>query len=366
MNSFLHGIALASALVATAICAPSADGADVPKPRKQAEFEAATRLQIFLDRAEFAPGKIDGRYGEFTMKALALYRQSRGGDTRASLPSIAEGKGGKQTAVAPNIDDLNLAGIDPVFTTYTVTESDLRTIGEVPDSVPEQAKLKSLPYRDAAEAMAEKFHLDVDFLAELNPGRIKSIKAGDTLVVPNVEPFEVGAVEDLKPGGEISRRAAANDSDGETGETKPEPGRKTKEPPVTVTVQIDTQTNMLSVREGSKLVAAYPVTVGSDATLSPVGEWKVRGMEKMPTFRHDEAMLKAGVRSSKFHVLPAGPNNPVGVLWIQLNKKGIGIHGTNDPDRIGRSASHGCVRLANWDVVRLAGKVKASTPVVIQ
>jgi lipoprotein-anchoring transpeptidase ErfK/SrfK len=246
-----------------------------------------------------------------------------------------------------------------------VTESDLRTIGEVPDSVAEQAKVKSLPYRDAAEAMAEKFHMDVDFLAELNPGRTKSIKVGDALLVPNVEPFEIGAVEDLKPGGETARRAA-NDADGDVAEGKPEPGSKAKEPPVMVSVQIDTQTNMLSVREGAKLIATYPVTVGSDATLSPVGEWKVRGMEKMPTFRHDESMLKAGDRSSKFHVLPPGPNNPVGVLWIQLNKKGIGIHGTNDPDRIGRSASHGCVRLANWDVVRLAGKVKAGSRVEIQ
>ena len=85
----------------------------------------------------------------------------------------------------------------------------------------------------------------------------------------------------------------------------------------------------------------------------------------MPTFRYDEAMLKKGTRSGDFHMLPPGPNNPVGVIWIQLNKKGIGLHGTSDPDVIGRSASHGCVRLANWDVVRLAGKVKSGVPVSI-
>lgn len=107
------------------------------------------------------------------------------------------------------------------------------------------------------------------------------------------------------------------------------------------------------------------MTIGSERTESPVGDWKVRGVAKMPNFRHDKSMLKKGERSDKFHILPPGPNNPVGVVWIALNKKGIGLHGTSDPDSIGRSASHGCVRLANWDVVRLAGKVKAGVPVAI-
>ena len=122
---------------------------------------------------------------------------------------------------------------------------------------------------------------------------------------------------------------------------------------------------MLSVFEGGKLIAAYPVTIGSERTESPVGDWKVRGVAKMPNFRYDKAMLNKGERSGDFHLLPPGPNNPVGVIWIQLSKKGIGLHGTSDPDAIGRSASHGCVRLANWDIVRLAGKVKAGVPVSI-
>jgi len=71
-------------------------------------------------------------------------------------------------------------------------------------------------------------------------------------------------------------------------------------------------------------------------------------------------------RSSNFHMLPPGPNNPVGVVWIALNKKGIGILGTNDPDSIGRSASHGCIRLANWDIVKLAEMVKRGTNVEVE
>ena len=122
---------------------------------------------------------------------------------------------------------------------------------------------------------------------------------------------------------------------------------------------------MLGVFEGEKIVAAYPVTVGSGQTTSPIGEWKARGIVKLPTFRYDERMLKRGERSKNFHLLPPGPNNPVGVMWIALNKKGIGIHGTNEPDTIGHSVSHGCIRLANWDVVRFAAKIKPGVPVSV-
>src|SRR5436305_4797536 len=90
-----------------------------------------------------------------------------------------------------------------------------------------------------------------------------------------------------------------------------------------------------------------------------------RGVAKLPTFRWDERMLKRGERSKNFHILPPGPNSPVGVVWIALNKRGIGIHGTDDPDTIGQAVSHGCIRLANWDVVRLAAKVKAGVQVSV-
>jgi lipoprotein-anchoring transpeptidase ErfK/SrfK len=194
----------------------------------------------------------------------------------------------------------------------------------------------------------------------LNPGKTKTIKVGDHLNVPNVEPFELAAVKDLKVGSEIPS-TVANDIPDEEGQKdkSTQPGT----PPVSV--KIDIKTNMLGVFETDKLVAAYPVTVGSAQTASPIGEWKVRGVSKLPHFRYDEQMLKHGKRSGNFHMLPPGPNNPVGVIWIALNKKGIGLHGTETPETIGRAASHGCVRLANWDIVRLAEKVKSGVPVSI-
>ena len=130
-------------------------------------------------------------------------------------------------------------------------------------------------------------------------------------------------------------------------------------------MKIDTKTNMLGVFEADKLIAAYPVTIGSAQTASPIGDWKVKGVSKWPRFRYDEKMLKHGQRSGHFYMLPPGPRSPVGVLWIALNKKGIGIHGTATPDSIGHSVSHGCVRLANWDVVRLAERVRVGWSVSI-
>lgn len=345
-----------AAVLVTAFLTPMILAADAKPPRGKQALEAATRLQVFLDRAEFAPGKIDGRYGEFTLRALALYRQSRGEQSAPSAGEKPKEKG------APDVSGLDLASVEPVFIEYTVTEEDLKSIGELAKSIPAQAKEKSMPYETAAEAIAEKFHTDVDFLGELNPGKIKTIKAGDVLAVPNVQPFELTDVKDLKPGSD----AAANDAEADDSPDKATPANKEAAGEANaMAVHIDVKTNMLTVLQGQKIIAAFPVSVGSERTGSPVGDWKVRGVAKMPTFRYDKAMLNKGERSSDFHVLPPGPNNLVGVIWIQLTKKGIGLHGTNEPDAIGRNASHGCVRLANWDVVRLAAKIKGGVPVSI-
>lgn len=329
-----------------------------------AQTEAATRLQIFLDRSNFSPGKIDGRYNELTWKALSLYRQARGEQPQSS-PHGAKGN------VAPDTSGLDLSSIEPVFITYSVTETDLQNVGNLPGSPEQQAKLKALLYRNAADAIAEKFHCDVHFLDQLNPGKSKSIKPGDQLRVPNVQPFELGQVKEIKPGSEINAPAANELPDGPD-KTPTEQPPASQNPPATSSspvppssVKIDTKTNMMGVFEGDKLVAAYPVTVGSAQTASPIGDWKVKGIAKWPRFRYDEKMLKHGERSRHFFMLPPGPRNPVGVLWIALNKKGIGIHGTARPDSIGHSVSHGCIRLANWDVVRLAERLKLGTAVSI-
>jgi len=265
--------------------------------------------------------------------------------------------------VAPDVTGLDLASVDPVFIPYSVTEADLQSIGTLPKKPAQQAKLKFLPYRDAADAIAEKFHSDIHFLEQLNPGKLKAIKPGDQIMVPNVEAFELASVKNIKPGSEVNSQAA-NEMEDQQGTQTPNPNESAA-PSSNVAVMVDTKTNILEVREGEKLMAAYPVTVGSAQTASPIGEWKVHRITKMPTFRWDEEMLKHGKRSGNFYLLRPGPRNPVGVMWIALNKKGIGIHGTNDPGSIGHAASHGCIRLANWDVVRLATKIKPGNNVSI-
>jgi len=328
-----------------------------PKAGK-ADIEAATRLQVFLDRANFSPGKIDGRYNELTRKALALYRESQGEQRKISSPQPKA-----KSNLAPDVTGLDLASVNPVFIPYTVTEADLQSIGPLPKEPPAQAKLKFLPYRDPADAIAEKFHCDVHFLEQLNPGKLKNVKAGDQLMVPNVEPFDLASVKDIKPGSEVASQAA-NEMEDQTEGPSGSPGEN-KPAAANVAIKVDTKANTLEVHDGEKIIATYPVTVGSSQTASPIGEWKVRRITKMPTFRYDKEMLQHGERSGNFYMLPQGPRNPVGVMWIALNKKGIGIHGTNDPGSIGHAASHGCIRLANWDVVRLATKIKSGDSVSI-
>jgi lipoprotein-anchoring transpeptidase ErfK/SrfK len=374
----------------------------------EAEIEAATRLQVFLDRANFSPGKIDGHYNDFTLKAMALYRQSRGeataspqdygtttqqdqgteeaksegrkSDARDPRPEVTEKKGAKQKQssappkpdTAPDLSGIDLASVNPVFIQYTVTDADTQNIAPVPRGesaavAAAKAKLPALPYRDVGQEIAEKFHCDEKFLGELNPGKNgATLKPGDQLRVPNVEPFELEAVKNLKPGSEL-RADAANEMPDEAetapSETSPSPAGDATS---SVRIKVDVKTNMLGVFEGDKIVAAYPVTVGSGEMPTPIGEWKVRGVAKFPTFRYDEKMLKSGERGKDFYILKPGPNNPVGVIWIALNKRGIGIHGTDEPDMIGKVASHGCIRLANWDIVRLAERVKAGVPVEVK
>lgn len=298
-----------------------------PKP-DAARIEEVTKAQVFLDRAGFGPGKIDGRDGQFTRKALELYRRSQGQDAAAG-------------------DTLNLSGLDlskaePAFITYTVTDADLENVGELPEDIKAQGKLKWLPYATAAEAVAEKFHCDIDFLEERNPGRTAQIKPGDQLMVPNVEPFDLAELK------------------------KPRETKAPNDQPSPISIVVQTRDSVAEIYDGSRLIAAFPVTIGSGQTQSPLGEWKVKGVARLPEFRYDEKMLNEGTRSKDFVMLPPGPNNLVGILWIALDRDGIGLHGTSDPDLIGRSESHGCVRLANWDVVRLASYVQPGTPVSVR
>lgn len=266
--------------------------------------DQTVQLQIFLDARNFGPGVVDGREGEFTTKALQAYRLAHGlSDT--DLP--------------------DLSGIT-TYTTYVVSPDNITTLGRMAREPADIAQQKRLPYEGLGELIAERFHTTRGFLAELNPGQqIDLLPAGSVLRVPNVvRPFQADAF----PSAYTAALAGVS---------------------ATRRVIVDTSHRMLEVREGGRAIAAFPITPGSAEHPAPIGDWKVAGVAPWPWFRYDEGVLKRGERTESFFMFPPGPNSPVGILWVGLNRPGTGIHGTAYPETIGRAGSHGCIRLANWD-----------------
>jgi lipoprotein-anchoring transpeptidase ErfK/SrfK len=288
------------------------------------EREAQVRIQVFLDGSLFGPGKVDGLPGEFTAKAILNYQKAHGLEP---------------TGLAHN---LPIPEDAPAYTEYTVKVEDRKFIGSLPSRPSDQAHLQYLPYDSIAEFLTERFHCSRGLLEHLNPHiNIERLKVGDTVRVPAVKPFEIENV-----------RAIAQLPE------KPEyKGRR---------IHISRKERQLELIEGEALLASVPITPGSEALPTPPGKWRIYGITTMPSFRWDEGVLNHGVRTDQFFMLPPGPNNPVGVVWCALNRPGIGIHGTNQPETIGRAFSHGCMRVANWDVIRLVQMVTPGIPVVIE
>lgn len=283
---------------------------------------SATRLQIFLDNNDFGPGKIDGEMGEFFRKALLAYK-------RAHLMPLHG-----------TVDQWLLDQVPDTFTTFTIPPEAENFVGPTANKPSEQSKLKALKYGSLLELVAERFHSAEDYLRKLNPGmNLDTLKPGDTVKVPNVLPFKI---EDLHEGFAQPNPAFVN--------------RK---------VYVDTKERFLLIYDGDQLVAEFPITPGSTTLPAPIGVWKIAGIATLPVFRHDEGILNFGVKSDTAFILPAGPNNPVGILWMGLNKPHVGIHGTNNPETIGRAASHGCIRTANWDAARVKELVTVGNMVSI-
>ncbi len=318
-----------STLLAVALtAATSAFGQDDPpvaRAQPVLERDVTTQLQIFLDQQLFGPGKIDGRPGEFMTKALIRYQRAHG------LPESGK------------IDvNLPLDSVYPVYTFYTLQEGDLKFVGDCPREPADQSKKNYLPYESLLEFLTERYHCAPEFLMKLNKGmNLEALQVGETVRVPNVEPFKI---EELPKEGFL-----------------PEiPAYKSR------VIWVHRAEKLLDVYEGESLLASVPITPGGGRLETPSGSWRVVGIATAPRFRWDKSVLETGKRSSEFFMLPPGPNNPVGVLWCGLSKPGIGIHGTNNPQTIGRAASHGCMRVANWDVVRLSKLITKGMSVVIE
>ena len=325
----LRVAALMTTLVAPLLFAGAAQAAllkkkPLPAPAED-DLATITRVQIFLDEKQFGPGKIDGRLGQFTEKALAHYNYSIGKDADDWGPALRHSR----------------KAITTVFTNYTIKEEDFGFIGELPFDIPEQAEHEYLVYRSVKEFISERFHTDENFLTKINPDlRWGALEAGDKVVVPNVTEFKIEDVvvdKNWKEESTLSKRH----------------------------VIVDTDEKLAAIWEGNKLVATFPVTPGQEKFIYR-GDFEIKVMVNTPTFRYDKSMLDTGQRSEEFHRLPPGPNSPVGIFWAGINKSGIGLHGTASPHTIGRSESAGCIRFANWDAIRLASLIRPGARVEVR
>jgi lipoprotein-anchoring transpeptidase ErfK/SrfK len=293
------------------------------KPKAHAVHKAAAApaavdeqmlaTQVMLDRAGYSPGEIDAVHGTSTDRALAAFTKD----------------GGK-----PDPEPVD------AVTTYTITEQDAAGpfTPTIPSDMMELSKLPSLGYTGVAEMLGERFHASPALLKRMNPSA--TFAAGQSIKVPNV----ASAVAPVGP--PAGRQNDANS-------------------PAMTTVTVRKSTSDLVVADNTGKTLMYaPVTTGSEHDPLPIGEWKVTGVQHDPKFHYNPALFWDAEPGHSKATIPPGPNNPVGVVWVDITRPHYGLHGTPEPSKIGKTESHGCVRLTNWDATRLASLVRPGTRVV--
>ena len=292
---------------------------------KKVDPVAVVRLQILLDRQHYSPGVIDGFDGEATGIALKAFQADNNLEPSGKIDAATFAK-------------LVETDPEPVLIRHTITAEDVKGpfIEKVPTDIAEMAKLEHMSYTSPRELLSERFHMDQDLLQKLNP---------DADFAREGTEINVAAVESAQKAQQSGEREKAE------------------------RIVVDKSERTLRIfGKDNALLALYPATIGSEQNPAPDGELTVERVAKDPTWNYDPKLKLEGDKErpdEKMTVQP-GPNNPVGAVWIALSKDHYGIHGTPEPDKVGKNLSSGCVRMTNWDVLELAGLVEKGTPVVFE
>jgi len=319
---------------------------DKPRPTMQA--------QVVLDRLGFTPGVIDGKEGLSTRNAVSGFQEANDLAATGKLDDPTK----QALARWSNIPATRMITIPAEFAAGP--------FAPLPADPAQQAKLPALGYQTLDEKLAERFHTTIETLLELNPraapthpatsavasdGPISQFRAGEKIRVPNV-------------GGDAIDPAAIEDAAWRA--TLTSLGVGTQQPKAARIVVSKSKGTLKVYDAQDKLVAMFTATMGSSRDPLPLGKWKILGVSYNPKFSYNPKLFWDVPDSTEKQLLPPGPNGPVGVAWIDLSKEHYGIHGTPHPETIGRAESHGCVRLTNWDVARLAQMVSGQTQVLFE
>lgn len=286
-------------------------GAIAPMPGSGATKEVAS-FQVLLDRVGASPGVIDGRIGDNVNKAIAAYRDLTGQALRTWDPAWIEA-------------ELAATG-GPAFVDYEITNADAAGpfVASIPEDYGQKARMEHLGYTSVTEALAERFHMDENYLKALNPG-----------------------VDFNRPGTVVR---VAN------------PARRSRDKVERIVADKGAK-QVRAYGASGRLVAVYPSTIGSAATPSPSGTHTVERIALDPEYTYNPRINFKQGDNDRVLTIPPGPNGPVGSVWIALSKPTYGIHGTPEPSRIGKNNSNGCIRLTNWDARELARLVRPGVTV---